>query len=211
MEPQSVNVPQPPAKIDNSLPVMQQGEHIIFNLRRHPIGIIVTYTLTALLLIATAVLCFVVPKSLSGDGSGRAVQLGELAFLVVAILAIIFALISTIVYWGNRWILTTDSVTQVTQKSLFNRESSQLSLGNVEDVSAEKKGILTYIFNYGALKVETAGETGKFVFYYCPNPNYYAQQLLEAREAFDQTSEQERDGSRPISNPQRTENDSIPG
>lgn len=186
MEPSLPATPPTPVKVDSSLPVMQEGEHTVFDLKRHPIGIISTYTFTALFLMAAAVLCFIVPSSFTSTDSNAPKEIGIVAFLVIVIFAILFSLVATIVYWGNRWILTTDSVTQVTQRSLFNRESSQLSLGNVEDVSAEKKGILTYIFNFGALKVETAGETGKFVFNYCPNPNYYAQQLLSAREAFKQ-------------------------
>jgi hypothetical protein len=89
-------------------------------------------------------------------------------------------------YWGNSWVVTTDSITQVNQTGLFTRQSSQLSLANLEDVTAEQNGILAHAFNYGLLKAETAGEHSKFSFYYCPNPNLYAQQILHAREQFEQ-------------------------
>jgi hypothetical protein len=85
-------------------------------------------------------------------------------------------------------VVTSDSLTQISQTSLFNRQSSQLALVNIEDVTAEQNGILAHMFNYGVIRVETAGERSKFVFTYCPNPNFYAQQILQAREALGPTS-----------------------
>jgi hypothetical protein len=40
------------------------------------------------------------------------------------------------------------------------------------------------MFNFGTLKVETAGERSKFVFMYCPRPNEYARRILEIHESF---------------------------
>lgn len=85
---------------------------------------------------------------------------------------------------GNSWTLTNDSLTQVTQSNLFDRESSQLSLHNLEDISSEQNGFFPHLFNYGLIKAETAGEKSKFVFNFCPNPNFYARQILAARENF---------------------------
>jgi len=158
----------------------------MFNIRRHPIGIIGVYVGAGIVLIVAAILCFVVPSSLVSNLSTQTKQMIDVGFLVVLVITMLMVLISTKVYWGNQWVLTTDSITQVSQTSLFNRQSSQLSLGNLEDVTAEQNGIFTHMFNYGILKVETAGERSKFSFAYCPNPNYYAQQILQAREAFEQ-------------------------
>ena len=150
--------PPPKTRVDNTLAVTQSGERVIFNIRRHPIGILGIYVSAGVLLIAAAVLCFIVPQHLSTSSGSRSVEIGGLVFMVIALVTAIFLLISTKVYWGNQWILTTDSITQVIQSSLFSRQSSQLSLGNLEDVTAEQNGILTHMFNYGLLKVETAGE-----------------------------------------------------
>jgi len=184
MEPQQ-NQPDPRTRVSNSLAVTQTGEQVLFTIRRHPIGILGMYVAGGMLLIASAVVCFVAPMHLSGDVT-QFKHYGALAFLLVLLAAMVFLFISTIVYWGNSWVLTSDSITQIQQTSLFNRQSSQLSLGNLEDVTAEQNGILTHIFNYGLLKVETAGEHSKFSFFYCPNPNFYAQQVIAAREAFEQ-------------------------
>lgn len=182
MPPQE-NIPTPaPEEAHNPLSVMQPGEKTLFVLKRHPIGIIITYAMTALVLFALAVMALVIAPSLT-SGSGEQVRaIGAVLLFIFIILSLVFNLVATIVYWGNRWILTDDSITQISQTSLFHKESSQLGLESLEDVTAEKQGILTHIFNYGTLKAETAGHRSKFVFPYAPNPEQYAKQILEAHE-----------------------------
>lgn len=189
----------PKTRVPNTLTVLQPGESEICTIRRHPIGLLGVYGLCALIIVVTAVLAFGLAPGIFSDNSSRQVILsGMLVLVIVAATCIVFALIATKVYWGNTWTLTTDSLTQVNQKSLFHRESSQLSLENLEDVSSEQNGILPRIFNFGLLRVETAGERSKFMFPFCPNPNYYAAQILSAREAFEQhTHNEERPAAAP--------------
>jgi len=105
--------------------------------------------------------------------------------IVIAILCGIYSLIATKIYWGNTWELSTEGITQVSRTGLFDKQSSQLSLGDIEDVTVEQNGMLTHMLNYGLIRVETAGEHSKFVFLYCPNPNYYSQSIIAAREDYD--------------------------
>jgi hypothetical protein len=185
MDPQNPN-PAPP-QVNNPLASMQPGEQNIFELKRHPIGLIGNFIGAGVLVIILAVVCFaVLPMALGSTRHTQALELGALIFIVVGLLVLGYVLIVNKVYWGNRWILTTDSLTQVQQVSLFHKQSSQLSLGNLEDVTAEQNGVMQKMFKYGAVRVETAGERSKFVFAFCPNPEIYAQQILEARESFEQ-------------------------
>jgi uncharacterized membrane protein YdbT with pleckstrin-like domain len=176
-----------PQNVHNPLAAMRPGETIICNIKRHPIGIITSYAGIGLLLLLIAVVGYAIAPSIFTDYSKSQVySIVTVVFLVTLVFALLFAVVAHIVYWGNRWIVTSDSVTQVVQNSLFNKQSSQLSMGNLEDVTAEQNGILPHMFNYGVLKAETAGEHSKFRFIYCPNPNFYAQCILQAREAFEQ-------------------------
>lgn len=182
MNPNQQNTP-----IKNPLAAIQDGEVNIFQVHRHPIGIIGTYIVAGLLLIGLAVLIYaVLPSTLTSISTSRVYGIGTLGFILIALLVFGFLAITHTVYWGNSWILTSDSLTQVSQVSLFGKQSSQLSLGNLEDVSSNQGGIVAHMFNYGTLKVETAGEHSKFVFPFCPNPNLYAQQIINAREKFEQ-------------------------
>jgi hypothetical protein len=173
--------------VQNPLESMQPGERVICEIKRHPIGIIGIYFsfIAAILLVAIVGYVFA-PQIYTSTDSSRVYGYVTLALLVVTILGGLFAYVAHIVYWGNRWIVTDDSVTQVIQNSLFNKQSSQLSMGNLEDITAEKNGIIQHLFNYGMLKCETAGaQKSKFHFIYCPNPDYYAKCILDAREKFE--------------------------
>lgn len=163
---------------------MQPGEQVVCEIRRHPIGLIGTYVITGFLIVVAAVLAVLVPHYVTNVGSLSAILWG--VFALITVVALLIAWVGAKVYWGNRWIVTSDSVTQVSQTTLFNTQSSQLSMGNIEDVTAEQNGIVAHMFGYGLLRVETAGERSKFVFTYCPNPNHYAQEILGARERFEQ-------------------------
>ncbi|HET9174045.1 MAG TPA: hypothetical protein VFN56_02050 [Candidatus Saccharimonadales bacterium] len=188
---------EPELQVNNPLSSMQPGERNIAEITRHPFGMFVTYISAAVLLLIAAVIAFVVvPMAAPNDSRTQLLTYATLGFMVFALLVIGFVFVANKVYWGNRWILTSDSLTQVLQLSLFDKQSSQLSLGNLEDVTAAQDGIIPHMLNFGVLRVETAGERSKFVFNYCPNPNYYAQQILQAREAFEQ-------GRRGEDNPQR--------
>lgn len=179
---------QPPeVQVHNPLNTMREGERNIFEVRRHPIGLFGMYFSAGLLLVVVGVLALgVAPTYLTNYNKSSVMLVGLAVFLVVALFTLIFVAIGHKVYWGNRWILTTDSLTQVQQRGLFDKQSGQLSLGNLEDVTAVQDGMLAHMFNFGVLRAETAGERSKFVFAFCPNPNYYAQQVLSARENFEQ-------------------------
>lgn len=169
------------------LSVMQPGERIICEIKRHPVGILGLYIASGAAMIITAVIAFILaPHFLTSYTHKQVFGFAAIIFLAIALAVFVFTFISNYVYWGNSWVLTSDSITQVTQTSLFNKQSSQLSLGNLEDVTAEQNGILSHMFNFGVLRVETAGNKSKFVFPFCPNPNHYAQQVLTAREEFEQ-------------------------
>jgi hypothetical protein len=188
-EPNQPAQPQPDNQphFRNPLAVMQPGEQIICEIRRHPIGMLGAYIMSGFILIVLAVLSFIVVPGMAGpDNHSKALTAGSLLFLVIATLVLIFVFIANKVYWGNHWVVTSDSITQITQVSLFNKQSSQLSLGNLEDVTTVQKGIFQEMFKFGTIRAETAGERSKFSFPFCPNPNYYAQKILAAREVFEQ-------------------------
>lgn len=174
---------------------MQAGEQNIFEVKRHPFGMIGLYVAASIMLVILALIVFAVLPTVFADNSSQVTSLGAIVFLIVLLVTAVFLAISHKVYWGNRWILTSDSLTQISQVSLFDKRSSQLSLANLEDVTAIQDGILAHMFNFGTVKAETAGERSKFVFVFCPKPNYYAQQILNAREQFQQ--HQHEDGGQP--------------
>jgi uncharacterized membrane protein YdbT with pleckstrin-like domain len=92
------------------------------------------------------------------------------------------------VYRQNHLLLTNLHLIQVEQRGLFGRQTSQLSLARVQDVSGQRSGLWATILNYGDVVVQSAGEQDKFVFRNAPNPQEIADQCLEAHENFVQTN-----------------------
>lgn len=186
MEPKDASKPAMRARVGNTLPVRQPGEREIFTIKRHPIARVRIYALCLFVTLLATGLAFMLASGALNDGSGEQdFTVVGAVFLAVGAIATVFALLITKINAGNSWTLTDDSLTQVEQTGLFKRHSSQLALDNVEDVTSIQNGLLPELLNYGQLRVETAGEQGKFIFNFCPNPNYYAAQILTAREAFE--------------------------
>lgn len=164
--------------------VLQPGETVVATIKRHPFGIVSLYAAALGGISIAAILAFVLLPDLLDQLSGSASSVLYLGLIIVISLLVLILGVATTVYWQNQWVVTTDSITQITQNSLFGRQVSQLSMDNLEDVTVNQDGILPHMFGFGTLKVETAGERAKFVFTYCPHPNDYARQILEIHEKF---------------------------
>ena len=173
-------------RIHNPLEVMQPGEQIICEIKRHPAGMMGIYAISGTIIVALALLVLVVAPAAFSANRSSVIGFGMAIFLMATCLIVGFVFIANKIYWGNSWVVSSDSITQISQTSLFHKQSSQLSLGNLEDVTSDQQGVLAQMFGFGTIKAETAGERSKFTFIYCPNPNYYAQKILAAREAFEQ-------------------------
>ncbi len=159
----------------------------VADVRRHPIGLFFIYLQTLGGLGIAFLLIFLLSGTLTdliGGNSAGSVSAIIAFMLLVSVLVFLFLILAARIYQGNQLIITDSNITQVAQAGLFNRKVSELSMNNVEDVTAEQHGILPTLFNYGTIKIETAGEQNNFVFLFCPNPNAYAKAILDARQAF---------------------------
>lgn len=159
----------------------------VADIRQHPIGLIIQYLQISLgLVLGLGLIVFLMPGLLDTfnmSGATANAIVGLFALIAVSVGLAMMVLV-TRVYNSHQLIATDKNITQVLQIGLFNRQVSELGMGNVEDVTAQQKGILPTLFNYGQLRIETAGEQNNFVFNYCPNPNAYAKAILDARAHF---------------------------
>jgi len=169
--------------VRNPLKVMQPGERVLCEIRRHPFGLFSMYFVLAVIIVLAAVAVALAPQFIPGITSQARAGLA-LAAIVICAIAALFTYVSVYVYKGNRWIITSDSITQISQTGLFGQQISQLSLANLEDVTVEQNGILQTMFGFGRLRAESAGQRGKFVFDFCPRPQEFARQIIAAHEAY---------------------------
>lgn len=162
-------------------------ETLVADIRRHSFGLFVIYLQIFVALTLSWILIFALLPSVGetfGFSQASANVMATAFGFFALVFGIIFLILATRIYRGNQLIISDKNVTQVLQIGLFHRKVSELSMANVEDVTAQQQGVFPTIFNYGILKIETAGEQNNFVFIYCPNPNAYAKAILDARLAF---------------------------
>ncbi len=172
-------------KTVNPLSVMRDGEETITTVTRSPIGIFVVFVAGGAFLILIGLIALLgVPAVFSHQTTSAQMAIGIALFGFSAVFVTLFLFLANKIYWDNYWVVTDDSITQVTRTSLFDKQASQLSLSNLEDVSTEQHGILATIFKFGTISAETAGATDKFFLNYCPHPDTYAKQILAAHENF---------------------------
>lgn len=164
-------------------------EKIIAETSRHPFGLVLVYVETIMaLLLAFYVLIKFLPGLTDGLGvsENAAASLFGVFSLLMMILTGIFLVIATHIYWINHIMFTNEAVTQIIQIGIFHRRTSELSVADIEDVTAQRRGVFPTFFNYGNLKIETAGEQDNFTFAYCPRPDAYAKVLLDIRNNYRQ-------------------------
>lgn len=163
---------------------LDEDEELVAVIHRHPIGLVIIYLVAFFSLItAAAFATFMFGQFNNGDTLRDSV--GLLAVLVVfAAIALVGLIVATYVYSGNKLIITSKNVTQILVTSPFSRKVSELTMSNVEDVSATKGGILAHIFGYGTLRIQTAGEMENFNFRFCPKPGFFGRIILDARQQY---------------------------
>lgn len=155
--------------------------------RRHPIGLFILYMQTIVGLgLAFLLIILLLPTFLDTINVSDSTANGFLTLLILVslVFGVIFLILAARIYKANQLIVTDENITQVSQIGLFRRKISELSMHNVEDVTADQHGIMQTFFNYGTLVIETAGEQNNFNFVYCPNPNAYAKAVLDARQMY---------------------------
>ncbi len=172
----------PLQKLRYLFPGQQPNEHIYLVTRRHWVvlakEIAVWFLFVAILL---ALDNFVVPRYpiLLEPPFTQILNLLKTVYLMF-LLAGLFSI--WILYYLNYQIVTNERIVDVTQKNLLYHTTSELHLSKLQDVTAEIRGVLGNLFNYGNVYVQTAGEMVRFEFDQVPNPHAVAKLILDLYE-----------------------------
>lgn len=173
--------------------MLEPGECILTVVHRSIIGLIGIYLVAIVAVLAVFGLVIAIsPDTFDTSSENISGSLGAIMVLG-AILLVLILFTATYVYRQSRLLVTDKSLVQIIQKTLFIRKVSRLSMSNVEDVNEEQRGVLASIFNFGTLTVQTAGTEDNFVFTLCPNPAGLADRIIEARQAYAKSVEEEKE------------------
>lgn len=147
--------------------VLKEGEHVIFEIRRHWYVLARDSAFVALL----SLIPFLV---MGGFG---ALDIPDRLFLpVLALCAGWLAVMWSFffVVWTNYyldvWIITDQRIVDIEQFSLFSRDVSEFRMDRVQDLTVEVKGILPTLLGFGDLHVQTAGMHHEFHIRDIPDP-----------------------------------------
>lgn len=84
--------------------------------------------------------------------------------------------------WLDVWMVTDERAVDVSQKGLFSRTISELKLFQIQDVTADVRGLLPTFLHYGNVYIQTAGEEGRFVFEQIPHPYEVTREIMRLAE-----------------------------
>jgi len=194
-EPPAAPPPTPPplagASARRDEDMLEPGECVLTVVHRSFIGLLGIYLVaTAAIVAILALVVGLSPDTFNTDSVNISPALSAI-IIVGATLLVLILFTATYIYKQSRLLVTDRSLVQVMQKTLFNKKVSRLSMSNVEDVSEEQRGFLASFFNYGTLTVQTAGTEDNFIFTLCPNPTKLADRIIEARQAYAKSLEEE--------------------
>jgi len=160
------------------------SEHTILKVRRHPITFLV-HIFMFLVLLSIPTLFALVTKLLdyplpSGDALQLIVKLFGTVYYAYVLLFILYSFFD---YFLDIWIVTDKHIVDIQQKALFFRIIAKQEISRIQDVTAEVKGVLPTIFNYGHVYIQTAGTQERFTFSQVPDPYGIVAQILKTLEA----------------------------
>lgn len=178
------------AKIKYPLLSLSPGEYVLETVRRHPIGLIAIWGVAGFLVILALALVPLYAANLAAVADFLNTTPAKLptpaTVATPALILVGFFLlgggIATYVYQQNRFYITTESIIQFVQYSLFNSKKQMVNLINVEDASADQTGILQQVLNYGTLRLSTQGEETIYHFRFVANPNQVVHHINDATE-----------------------------
>lgn len=168
---------------------LSEGEYVMMSIRRHPIGLFIPISITAVLVTFFVSFAFLFPDIYNDSASGAVDTLFDVNamvgfFLIAALLSAVGGFVAVWVYLQNQFFLTNESVIQEIQHSLFSRHEQTVSLGSIEDASFKQGGILQLIFDYGTIRLSTEGEETTYRFAYVSRPKKQVAIVNNAVEAF---------------------------
>lgn len=114
---------------------------------------------------------------------GSTSTLGLVVGGVLAAAPLVLALYRIVDHFNDNYILTNKRVMHDEHVYLIRQSRVGAPLANVQSVQVFQEGVLAQVFDFGALRIETAGEpSGRVVFHAVPEPDLVQEMILEQRD-----------------------------
>lgn len=177
--------------LEYRLPGRLPEERIIKIIRKDLFVLLEKFALTALLAGLPALVGLVMLNIYPNLATGEiAYPLMALAVSAYGLFISLFLFFSFIDYYLDVWLITSQRIIDIKQEGFFSRTVSELKLFQIQDVTSELKGFFKFIFRYGDVHVQTAGEVQRFAFRQIPHPEEVRDLIIKLADG-DKTKKQE--------------------
>lgn len=163
-------------------------EELICEIRKHPFGLFLIYFSGAFVIVGLLVAGLLINNWIGTDIANEITNTTQyrplvlILTLVLVFFTAIVTLLGAFIYQSSVVLLTSEKIAQVLYRTIFDRKISQLSIGDVQDVTVSQKGVFARLFNYGTLVIETAGEQQNYTFTFTPYPYQCSKDIVGAHE-----------------------------
>lgn len=120
------------------------------------------------------------PNLLEGEISYPLIALAVSGYSLFIWLFLFFSFID---YYLDVWLITNERIIDIRQEGFFSRTVAELKLFQIQDVTSELKGFFKFVFRYGDVYVQTAGEVQRFVFRQIPHPEEIRDTIIKLVES----------------------------
>lgn len=155
-------------------------ERLVAVVRRHPITFIPNIILFLFLLLVPVGAYWAIGNSFAHLFTDPVwapilVMVASLYYLFICL----FFYTNFVVFYLDVWVITTDRLLDIQQKSLFARTMAELDLYQIQDATSEVKGFFASFFNYGDLTIQTAAAKPQFKLTSVRDPHGLRQKILD--------------------------------
>ena len=147
---------------------LSPDEKVLMVVRRHWFVLTGTIFLFVILLMVPPLTVTFLPALTRGFDMTLVNPLVNFGLSLYSMALLLFLFLVWMKYYLDMWIITSERIVDIQQKSLFNRTISEIPIGHVEDISIEVKGVIETFLKFGTLKIQTAGR-GEFTINNAPN------------------------------------------
>lgn len=141
----------------------QEKVKVIF--RRSVFFLILGYLFTIIAAGITWVVSIQLPASIIILQQGLYNQVFDFVILIILLLIFYTGFLTWVHYYLDVYIVTNQRVLTIDQVDFFNREVSEADIGNVQDVEVIVNGFFATVFNFGDVRIQTAGADSRTLFF----------------------------------------------
>jgi len=160
--------------------ILEPGEKIIYEVRRHMLLFYTKLTGTAIALLILPVIFHIGVTLLVPAVSNEFWMISLFAYSLILLSAWIYAFVAWTDYFLDTWIVTDKRVVDFEMRGLFSRDIATVLLTNIEDVKIVIDGFIHTFLKIGDIHIQTAGSDKEFVFRNVRDPEGSKAAIMQA-------------------------------